>query len=53
MEQVENTEELRPCEWCGELFEESELQEEADLGMLCHRCVLGINSHGEELFLKH
>ena len=41
------------CEWCGERFDKSELQEEVDLGQLCRQCVLGISSRGEELFLKH
>lgn len=41
------------CEWCGERFDKSELQEEVDLGQLCRQCVLAISSRGEELFLKH
>ena len=41
------------CEWCGERFQKSELQEEVDLGFLCRRCVAAITSHGEEIILKH
>lgn len=40
------------CKWCGEIYPESDLQEEIDLGWLCHGCILGISSRGEELYLK-
>ena len=44
---------LHKCEWCGEMFGESELREEKDLGYLCEHCVLAITSRGEELYLKY
>ena len=44
---------LHKCEWCGEMFGESELREEKDLGYLCEHCVLAITSRGEELYLRY
>ena len=44
---------LHKCEWCGEMFGESELREEKDLGLLCDHCVLAITSRGEELYLRY
>ena len=43
----------RLCTWCGELFPESELREEVDLGHLCDRCIAAIKSRGETLTLKY
>lgn len=40
------------CEWCGEEFDKSELQEEVDLGFLCRQCISAITSRGEEIALK-
>lgn len=37
------------CQWCGELFPESELSEEIDLGLLCEHCIMAISSRGETL----
>ena len=48
-----NGENWKLCQWCDELFPESELREEIDLGSLCNRCVAGIASRGEELALKY
>ena len=39
------------CQWCGEKFPESELQREADLGLLCARCIKALLSRGEKLVL--
>jgi len=44
---------LHKCQWCGEMFSESELREEKDLGYLCEHCILAISSRGEELYLKY
>ena len=41
------------CTWCEELFPESELREEVDLGHLCDRCIMAIHSRGESLTLKY
>ena len=41
------------CTWCEELFPESELREEADLGHLCDQCIMAIHSRGESLSLKY
>ena len=41
------------CEWCGEIFPESDLREEKDLGYLCEHCILAISSRGEDLYLKY
>ncbi len=43
----------RTCSWCGELFPESELREEVDLGHLCRTCIAAIQSRGETLTLKY
>lgn len=51
-EWIADGEEWHKCEWCGENFPESELQEEIDLGWLCPTCILAIRSRGEELYLK-
>ena len=51
-EWIADGEEWHKCEWCGENFPESELQEEIDRGWLCQSCILGIWSRGEELYLK-
>ena len=48
----ENGEACHLCKWCSELFYESELREEVDLGYLCDRCVAAIKSRGETLTLK-
>ena len=37
------------CQWCNELYPKSELHLEADLGLLCNRCVMAIRSRGEKL----
>ena len=52
-EWIADGEEWHKCEWCGENFPESELQEEIDLGYLCEHCILAISSRGEELYLKY
>ena len=49
----ENGEACRLCKWCSELFYESELREEVDLGYLCDRCIAAIHSRGETLTLKY
>lgn len=41
------------CTWCEELFPESELREEAELGRLCDQCIMAIHSRGESLSLKY
>ena len=41
------------CQWCGEIFPESDLREEKDLGYLCEHCILAISSRGEDLYLKY
>jgi len=46
-------EECHLCNWCNELFTDSELREEADLGHLCDQCIQAIHSHGEPLLLKY
>lgn len=43
----------RLCNWCGDLFPESILREETDLGHLCDQCVSAIRSRGESLTLKY
>ncbi len=43
----------RLCQWCSELFPESELRKEADLGHLCDRCIMAIHSRGERLYLEY
>ena len=48
----ENGEACHLCKWCSELFYESELREEVNLGYLCDRCVAAIKSRGETLTLK-
>ncbi len=48
----EETESIK-CEWCGEEFDESELQKDVDLGYLCDRCMRGIASRGEKLILEY
>ena len=50
--ETEETEEWLKCEWCGETFPESELREEVDLGHLCRRCILDLQSRGETLYLN-
>ena len=47
------TEECKLCAWCGELFPESDLTEEVDIGLLCGGCIQAIESRGEELTLRH
>ena len=37
------------CQWCNELFPESELHREADLGLLCGHCVMALQSRGESM----
>ena len=49
----ERGEACRLCTWCNDLFPESELREEVDLGHLCDRCIMAIHSHGEPLTLKY
>ena len=41
------------CQWCDNLFPESELRKECDLGNLCGQCISAISSRGEELWLKN
>ena len=41
------------CTWCEDLFPESDLREETDLGHLCDRCIAAILSRGESLTLKY
>jgi len=47
------TDQSGTCEWCGERFQKSELQEEVDFGFLCRQCIAAITSRGEEIILKH
>lgn len=37
------------CTWCGEIWCDSEIVEEKNLGCLCPRCVAAIESRGERL----
>ena len=37
------------CQWCNELCPESELTREANIGLLCNRCITSIRSRGETL----
>ena len=37
------------CRWCNELHPKSELQLEADFGLLCNHCVMALRSRGETL----
>ena len=46
------TETCHLCTWCEDLYPESELREEVDLGHLCDRCIAAIHSRGETLTLK-
>ena len=41
------------CQWCNNLFPESELKNEHDLGNLCRQCVSATSSRGEEVWLKN
>ena len=41
------------CEWCKDLFPESELRKETDLGHLCGQCISAIRSRGERLTLEY
>ena len=41
------------CTWCEELFPESELRKEVDLGHLCDHCIEAIHSRGETLTLRY
>ena len=50
--QAGNFETWKLCRGCDELFPESELREEKDMGNLCDQCINGFTSRGEELFLK-
>ena len=36
------------CDWCGEAFEGSELQQ-TSIGMLCDTCIRAIRSRGENI----
>ena len=49
----ERGEACRLCTWCNDLFPESELREEVDLGHLCDQCIMAIHSRGETLTLKY
>lgn len=40
------------CQWCHELYPESEIRYEVDLGPLCHYCEEAIKSRGEELTFR-
>ena len=40
------------CQWCGKLSTTRELNEEADLGLLCDSCIRAMESRGETLNLK-
>ena len=41
------------CTWCEDLYPESELREEVDLGHLCDRCIAAISSRGEPRTIKY
>ena len=43
----------RLCTWCEELYPESELRKEVDLGHLCDHCIMAIHSRGERLTLEY
>ena len=43
-------EDTTECEWCHELYENSELIK-TDLGMLCSQCIQAIRSRGEEVIV--
>lgn len=45
---VIKSDELSKCEWCGEEFDESEL-EDTELGKVCYRCKKGIESREGQL----
>lgn len=47
-----NSEQCKLCAWCEELYPESELQEEASIGLLCDYCIQAIESRGEKLKFK-
>ena len=49
----ENGDAWHLCTWCEDLFPESELRDETDLGHLCDRCIAAIHSRGETLTLKY
>lgn len=49
----EYDEDWQICQWCNELFPESELNEEIDLGKLCSHCILGITSRGEKVYIEN
>lgn len=44
--------ELKPCEWCHEEFEDSDLVE-TNLGFLCDSCLRAIASRGEDVWVKY
>lgn len=47
-----NFERWVPCAWCEDLYPESELSEEDDLGPICEHCEMAILSRGEELHFR-
>ena len=49
----QNWETWKLCQWCEELFPESELREEVDLGNLCNHCIDAITSRGEKIALNY
>jgi len=49
----ERGEACRLCTWCEDLFPESEVREEVDLGHLCRTCIEAIHSRGETLTLRY
>lgn len=49
----QNCEAWKLCQWCEQLFPESELREEVDLGDLCGQCVNGIILRGEGIALLY
>ena len=50
MSETSTTNEKR-CDWCNELFEDSELTE-TDMGFLCDQCIAAIKSRGEQITIK-
>ena len=47
------TDKRHRCQWCNDLFPESKLHLEADLGFLCDRCIMALRSRGENLTLMN
>ena len=53
IEDSESFENWHLCTWCEDLYPESELREEVDLGHLCDHCIEAIHSRGEPLTIKY